>query len=155
MNLYLVRHGEAKSKMADPERHLSDKGAAEIRKEASFIAEHFHVRVISILHSSKTRARETAELFAEFIKPAKPPEEGEGLQPMADIYPWVERIYTMHEDTMIVGHLPFLEKLASYLLCQDENKRIITFETGGIACLCRGEESTWFVRWMVSPGMLK
>jgi len=154
MHVFLVRHGEAKSKREDPERSLSEKGLADIKKEAAFIAENFNIAVKKIYHSRKTRARQTAEVLGEYLKPPEGIHEADGLEPMADIYPWVDRTYAMKENTMIVGHLPFLEKLASYLLCQDENKQTVIFETCGIVSLGRTGESKWYVRWMISPGIV-
>ena len=34
--------------------------------------------------------------------------------PNDDVKPWAKRIGNEKEDMMIVGHLPFLEKMASY-----------------------------------------
>jgi len=35
---------------------------------------------------------------------------------------------------MIVGHLPFLEKLTSYLVTGDEEELVLQFPTAGIVC---------------------
>ena len=45
MNLYLVQHAEAKPESEDPERRLSERGWAEIRKMARFAAERLGIRV--------------------------------------------------------------------------------------------------------------
>jgi len=61
LRVYLVRHGKAKSKEEDPERHLTERGAEEVRRVARFLAA-AGIQVSKILHSGKTRARQTAEI---------------------------------------------------------------------------------------------
>lgn len=151
MNLYLVQHAEAKHEEEDPQRPLSDKGWADIRKVATFVAAHAGIQVRRILHSGKTRARQTAEVLAEYVNPAEGIQETDGLEPMANPSTWAQRLGNVKEDTMLVGHLPHLSKLASLLLCQDETKRIIDFQMGGVVCLRRDESGSWSVRWMVIP----
>jgi len=68
MNLYLVQHAEAKRKEEDPERPLSEKGRVDIRKVAVYIAGHINIKVSAIIHSGKTRARQTAEALAEYLR---------------------------------------------------------------------------------------
>jgi len=57
-------------------------------------------------------------------------------------------------DVMIVGHLPFVSKLASLLLTGDESADTIAFQKGGIVCLERSAEDKWHVNWMVTPELL-
>jgi phosphohistidine phosphatase len=66
---------------------------------------------------------------------------------------WVERVSKEKKDLMIVGHLPFLEKLTSFLLCDDENARLVIFRYGAIVCLDRKEDRGWAVRWILTPEM--
>jgi len=78
-----------------------------------------------------------------------------GLHPTDNIGPWIERIQKASEDLMIVGHLPFLERLASFLLCGDESTRLILFRHGGIVCLVQKEDKAWAVGWIFVPEMAK
>ena len=55
---------------------------------------------------------------------------------------------------MLVGHLPYMSKLASLLLCGDETKPVIAFQTGGVLCLQRAGRDAWSVRWMVTPNIV-
>ncbi|UCD83967.1 MAG: phosphohistidine phosphatase SixA [Deltaproteobacteria bacterium] len=155
MNLYLVQHAEAKRKEEDPDRPLSEKGWADIRKVAAYIADHIDIKVSAITHSRKTRARQTAEALAEYLKPPKGIQEAEGLEPLAEPSVWADRLAGIKEDTMLVGHLPHLVKLSAYLLSHDENKKILNFSMGGIVCLGRDESGDWSVRWMIIPEILK
>jgi phosphohistidine phosphatase len=155
MFLYLVQHAETKSKDEDTERHLSDKGIADIVKVATFVAKHVTLKVDSIGHSGKARARQTAEILAKHLNPPTGVSAADGLEPLADPSVWTKRLADEKEDLMLVGHLPHLDKLAAKLICQDENKSVVAFQMGGIVCLERGDSGDWRVRWMVTPKMLK
>ena len=56
---------------------------------------------------------------------------------------------------MIVGHLPFLERLTSLLLtgCGSAGD-MIAFKQGGIVALDAGEENKWQIEWMITPGLI-
>lgn len=154
MNLYLVQHAEAKPESEDPERRLSERGRAEMGKTARFAAEHLAIRVPRILHSGKTRARETAEALAEALRPASGVEAADGLDPAADAKVWARRLADSREDVMLVGHLPHLARLASLLICGHEDKPVVAFQTGGIVHLRRDEAGRWSIGWLVVPGIL-
>ena len=153
MKLYLVQHGEAKPESEDPERSLTARGEEEVKK-ISVAANRLNIRPLKVFHSGKMRARQTAQIIAGGLQiPAQSVQAVEGLNPNDRVRPWAERISQEREDFMIVGHLPFLEKLASLLLCGDENARVILFRYGGIVCLERIEKKGWAVRWILTPEM--
>lgn len=154
MNLYLVQHAQAKQKEEDPERQLTEKGQVDIRKVAAFIAEQADIQVGSIMHSGKTRARQTAEVLAEHLNPPDGVKEADGLEPLADPSIWVEKLAGEREDVMLVGHLPYMSKLTAKLLCRDEEKMVVNFQMGGIVCLTGDESGIWSVCWMVIPQIL-
>ena len=154
MKLYLVQHAEAKQKEEDPERSLSEKGWADIRKVAAFIAAHTRIKVSSIFHSGKTRTRQTAEVLAEYLNPVNSVGHAEGLQPLDDPSTWVGRLAEAKEDVLLVGHLPHLSKLSAHLLCHDQDKKVIDFEMAGVVCLGKDESGTWSIHWMVIPQIL-
>jgi len=151
MLLYLVRHAEAKNEHEDPERPLNENGLVQIKKTASF-AEKAGVKVSTILHSGKARARETAEVLAERLRPADGVAPSDGLSPGDDPNIWARRLNGADEDMMLVGHLPHLSRLASLMLVKDANRDIISFENAAIVCLQR-EITKWSVRWMVIPSI--
>lgn len=150
MKLYLVQHGEAKAESEDPERPLTDRGKSEVNR-VSKMAEKMAVQPAKIYHSGKLRAKQTAEILAGPLK--CPAEVASGLNPMDDVRLWADRVAKGKEDLMLVGHLPFQEKLASYLLCGNENSRLVLFRYGAIICLEQKEDKTWAVRWMLTPEM--
>ncbi len=155
MYLYLAQHAEAKSKDEDPERHLSDKGKIDIEKVATFVARHVAFKVDRIIHSGKIRARQTAEILAKHLNPPAGVSVAEGLDPLADLSIWANKLADEKVDIMLVGHLPHLDKLVARLICRDENKSVVAFQMGGIVCLERDDSGDWRVRWMVTPKMLK
>jgi phosphohistidine phosphatase len=72
-----------------------------------------------------------------------------------DVDVWVaERISKETKDLMIVGHLPFLEKLAALLLCGYENARLVLFRYGAIVRLGQKEDRGWAVCWILTPEMV-
>jgi phosphohistidine phosphatase len=152
MFLYLVQHGEAKSEKDDPERRLTDRGVEEVRKVAEH-AKGLGLRVSEIFHSPKTRARETAQLFAELLKPDKGIDQSDNLLPMDDPGLWALRLAGMKEDIMLVGHLPYMARLAGLLLCGDRDKTVVDFRMGGVVCLAR-LEAGWALGWMIVPEMV-
>jgi phosphohistidine phosphatase len=153
MKLYLIQHGEAKSEVEDPERSLTARGEREVMA-VSKVAGGLQIKPSKVYHSGKLRAKQTAEIIASglkisdsFVQPVQ------GLNPNDDIHPWVERISKEKEDLMLVGHLPFLEKLTSFLLCGNENARSVLFRYGAIVRLDQKEDKGWAVRWIFTPEM--
>jgi len=153
MKLYLIQHGEAKSEVEDPERSLTRRGEEEVMN-VSRIAFGLDIRPSKVYHSGKMRARQTAELMDTALKiPNSSVQATQGLNPNDDIRPWADRISKEKEDLILVGHLPFLEKLTSFLLCRNENARLVLFRYGAIVCLDQKEDKGWAVRWILTPEM--
>lgn len=155
MILYLARHAKAKSDSEDPTRSLSDEGIMETEKLASFLIENCRISAVKIYHSGKKRAAQTAEILARAAGAGVVIEKAPWLSPGDDVSEWLKRLNCEEEDIMLVGHLPYMEKLASALLCGDENIRTIAFNTATVACLERTVNGTWFINWVVYPGMLR
>jgi phosphohistidine phosphatase len=151
MKLYLMQHGEAKSEVEDPERSLAEKGEDEV-KRISGAAKRLHIRPSKVLHSGKLRAKQTSEIIANALN--LPVQAVQGLNPNDDIHPWAERISKETEDLLLIGHLPFLDKLASFLLCDNENARVILFRYSAIVCLDQKEDKRWAIRWIFVPEMV-
>lgn len=149
MKLYLVQHGIAKTKVEDPDRSLTDEGKEQTRKVARFIAP--TVAVSRILHSGKTRAWQTAQIFAEYLHQGKSVETAKGLDPLDDPQIQAARLEEEGGNLMLVGHLPHLSLLASLLLCGDPEREIIRFRNSGVVCLERDDGGEWSLQWLVIP----
>jgi phosphohistidine phosphatase len=153
MELYLIQHGEAKTEKEDPERSLTEMGEEEV-KRVSKMAEKLNIRPLRVYHSGKKRARQTAEIIAGGLKISAPSVQAvQDLNPNDDVKPWAERISQATEDLMIVGHLPFLDKLASLLISGNENARVLLFRYSAIVCLEKKEDRGWAGRWILTPEM--
>lgn len=156
MYLYLVQHAESRSEEEDPARPLSEKGMKDIRKVASHLAG-LNFKIIRILHSKKLRAKQTAEILAEYMH-ASEVMESDGLAPLDDPSSWADRLKyltaSVTENTALVGHLPHLGKLASLLLCGNPEVDIVSFRMGCVVCLKRDEKGDWSLQWMITPDVL-
>jgi phosphohistidine phosphatase len=152
MELYLVQHGEAKPEAEDPERPLTERGADAVRRMAAWAAQ-VGVRVPQIRHSGRRRAEQTAALLAERLNPANGVIVVEGLKPNDDVRPVAEAFQAEHGPVMLVGHLPFLNRLASLLVVENPQAGIIHFQMAGIVCLSQGN-GKWAVNWVMPPELL-
>jgi phosphohistidine phosphatase len=150
MFLYLVQHGDAKREEEDPARPLSEKGLRDITRVASYISQ-FDIKVYKIFHSTKLRARQTAEVLSGNLNPAKGMSEVDGLSPMDAPDIWVGRLRDVSDDVILVGHLPHLARLVSVLLCGDADRNPVSFRMAGIVCLKKDDNGTWSLQWMLTP----
>jgi phosphohistidine phosphatase len=153
MDLYLVQHGEAKPEAEDPERPLTDRGVEMVRRMASWAAQ-VGLKVDQIRHSGKRRAQQTAHLLGERLIPSKGVIAVEGLKPNDDVGPVAEALQAEHGPVLLVGHLPFLSRLASLLVVGKPEAEIVRFQQAGIVCLVR-QEAKWSVNWVMTPGLLE
>ncbi len=146
MSLYLVQHGKCLPENVDPERPLTGEGIADVKRIAR-VAAGYEIKVMRIIHSGKLRALQTAELLAQKLSPPEGISESEGLKPNDDV-----SLYKADagSNNMIVGHLPFMERLASYLVTGSPGKRIFKFQNGGIVCLDTFD-GQWAVKWALMP----
>jgi phosphohistidine phosphatase len=154
VRLYVVQHGHALAKAVDPERPLSEQGCSDVERVASFLAR-AGVRVDRIVHSGKTRARQTAERLAAAIAAGAAVEARSGIDPKDDPEPVAKEIASWDADAMLVGHLPFVAKLVSRLCAGSDAPAVAAFEPGSVACLERGDPATWAVAWMIRPELVR
>ena len=152
MKLYLIRHAEAKSNEEDPLRPLSDEGKITIQKVSGYIAQ-LNIPISEVIHSDKLRAKETAEIFANSIGIPDKTKEHKGLAPNNDVIPIANYLMNKKNDIAIVSHLPFLDKLASLLLCGKKDMNIINFRMGEVVCLNK-ENNNWSVEWIITPEII-
>src|SRR3712207_3316757 len=128
MELYLVRHGKAEPGDDDARRRLTPEGREMVQRVARSL-DSAGIRVDRIEHSGLLRAAETAEILA----PAVGGEVAsvQDLAAEADVVPVAGRLRdTPGDRLMLVGHVPFMERMASYLLAGDPDASILHFSTG-------------------------
>ena len=150
MALFLVQHGTSVPKEVDPECPLTDEGRDTVERIARDAAGH-RIEVDLIQHSGKTRARQTADIMAYFLKPPGGVHEASGLDPLDDVALAAKGLPGV-ENVMLVGHLPFMERLVSYLITGSTDRIVVKFQNGGIVRLDRAPETgVWFIKWTLMP----
>jgi phosphohistidine phosphatase len=125
MKIYLVRHGDTVPEERDPTRPLSEKGRKEVEKTARALLQE-KANIEEIWHSTKLRAKQTAEIIAQMLG-VKNVIEKEGLKPFDPPAPIAEMLKTTNKTILIAGHMPFLADLAGLL-----GKEVEGFESGGV-----------------------
>ncbi len=152
MKLYLVQHGLAKSKDEDPERPLTADGGQAVERVGAW-ASRRGLAVDEIRHSGKRRAAETAEILGSHLGPLSGGGRAvTGLGPLDDVHPVRDGLGETGA-IMLVGHLPFLARLAGLLLAGSAEASPVSFTNGGIVCLERGDQG-WELAWAVPPELV-
>jgi phosphohistidine phosphatase len=146
MKVYLVHHVDALSAEQDPQRHISPMG----RDQADRLGVRLralNVAPARILHSDKQWTIDTAQRIAAKLgledrtaQTAYPINTGD---PVA---PFVAEIARSGGDIMMCGHVDYLLRAASRLVCGDEERKVVEFKPGNgtIACL-EGEGNDWHI----------
>lgn len=150
MRIYLVQHGLCFNKDADPNRGLTPEG----RQQIVQIAAQAHaegVGISRIFHSGKQRAQQTAEIFSQRLN-AEGVEVLPGLGPMDNVEDFVSQ-WSFINKCMLVGHLPFMERLAAYLITGHQEPTVVKFQNAGIVCLEQNETANWQLIWTIMPTM--
>lgn len=147
MRLYLVQHGKALSKDENTQRPLSDVGRQESEKIAAFLKQR-DIAIDLIWHSKKLRAAQTAQIISVSITTQRI-EERDDLNPLDPVDKFPQELLDLNKDIMIVGHLPFLQKLSSLLLTGTQDKEPVSFANSGVVCLEHKEE--WNIYWDITP----
>ncbi|MFP4473963.1 MAG: phosphohistidine phosphatase SixA [Desulfatibacillaceae bacterium] len=151
MALFLVQHGKNLPKDVDPEKGLSDEGKGEVIQIAR-VARGYKVSPKRIVHSGKKRAHETARIFAEELG-IKDVAEEDGLGPVDDVAAYSEKV-SAGDDLMIVGHLPFMERICAYLITGKPEPPVFQFQNGGVVCMDEHfDKGTWVIKWALMPNI--
>ncbi|NEX20293.1 phosphohistidine phosphatase SixA [Thiorhodococcus mannitoliphagus] len=153
MHLYLAQHGLAVPEDVDPERPLSPQGRTDIERLAARLGR-ARIVVEPVLHRSKTRAAQTAKILAGPLRASAAPQARGGLKPNDPVEALASEIADWSADTLIVGHLPFVGRLAAHLLVADANQALLAFQPGSLACLERDADGHWRLAGMLRPELL-
>ena len=148
MQFYLVQHGIALDKTVDPDRPLSPSGENMTRTIAEHLAQ-IGTNLQQVFHSGKTRARQTAEIFAAALN-NPPVSEHEFLNPGDDPVLLLPHISSQ---CMYVGHLPHMEKLVSVLLGNDQDTRPVRFANSAVICIAH-DDGEYYLDWFLKPSLL-
>jgi phosphohistidine phosphatase len=154
MRLYLVQHGDAVTKEIDPDRPLSAQGKQDVERLANRISK-WGLAVTQIIHSGKTRARQTAESLTAAFGSVEQPRVELDLAPMDSPAPLVERLKNQSDNMAVVGHMPYLGKLVARLITGNEDSAVVNPRPGTLVGLERNEHGQWSIICMLRPDHLK
>lgn len=140
MRLYIVRHGIAVDR-ADPaattdeERWLTDEGKAKTRLVALGL-QALGVEIDAIFSSPLVRARQTAEVLAKVLHPARRLRLTENLEPGFSLEALCDEISRAEgaQNVMLVGHEPDLGEMISTLVWGDDSG-LVQMKKAGVALL--------------------
>lgn len=153
MYVYLMQHGEAMSQEQHPDRPLTERGRADVERIARMLAR-AHIPLTTIWHSGKCRAEQSAAIVAEHLHGQGSVKVVEGLRPNDPVEPIAEVLQQHAESIFIVGHLPFLSRLVSFLVGGEPEKTIVHFQMGGVVCLAF-QKGSWQIEWMLIPSLVQ
>ncbi len=148
MALYFVQHGIALSKEQDFDRPLSEEGKRDVLRVAERLKQQ-QIRPSTICHSGKTRARQTAEIFAEKLSVPNV-QEYAGMSPNDNVQGFANSLE--NDGTMFIGHLPHLAKVVSFLVTGDENSSVVKFANAAVVCI-EQDESGFHIDWLLKPSL--
>jgi phosphohistidine phosphatase len=154
MELYLMQHGESAPESEDPARPLTEAGRAAVQLVVAR-ARAAGVHIERCLHSGKLRAEQTAQLLADAVG-TEHVKQRDGLAPKDEVAPIAEwlRTYEEADSLAIVGHLPFLDRLTSVLVTEDDKAQVVRFQMGGLVKLVPKESGDGFlVAWVLVPDL--
>ena len=150
MAIYLAQHGKAASKDVDPQRGLTPDGVAETDRVASLLARSNLILDV-IWHSGKTRASQTADIFAAALNPTDGVTSRDGMDPVDEVASLADSLPTDRHE-LYVGHLPFMERMVSYLITGTADGRVVKFQYSGVVRLDWDSEGRrWVIGWTLFP----
>jgi phosphohistidine phosphatase len=147
---------------------LTPEGRAEVERVVARAAA-VGVRIDAVRHSDRRRAVITAGIVADGLGVADVAAR-EGLRPMDPVAPvaaWLNGdpgapgsepgggAAALPASLLVVGHLPFLGKLASLLVAGDEAAQVLAFRNAALVRLVPKKEpaggALWSVTWVLAP----
>ena len=78
-----------------------------------------------------------------------------GINPNDDIEVFAEKLNEFPDNSMFVGHLPFMAKIIAHLVTGNIDSVLTAFQPGSIVCLTEDENNHWQIAWMLRPELIK
>lgn len=146
-----MQHGVALTKEEDPERPLTTAGRRAVDDVAAR-AGSAGVHVDVVLHSDLLRAEQTARILADAVG-AQEVKTQRGLRPADPVAPVAAELDRIDaESVAVVGHLPFLDRLAALLVAEDEQAQVLRFHNAALVRLVPKDEADGYrVDWVLVP----
>ncbi len=148
MKVYLVHHADALPAEKDPQRHISPMGREQsdrvgVRLKALGAAP------VCILHSDKQWTIDTAiHVAAKLGASDKVAQTTYPINTDDPIAPFMADIAACKGDIMMCGHVDYLLRAASQLVCGNEKNKVFEFKPGNGTMVCiEGEGSNWAITY--------
>ena len=149
MEFYLVRHGEAVSQALNGERPLTPGGRRDVERLGQAAAKR-GIQPGQIFHSGLLRAQQTAEILSESLGPVEGVRESVGLRPDDDPVIAKAELELSTVSLMLVGHLPHISRLASFLVAGNAEEELVQFAPATMLGLSY-EDYRWEILWKITP----
>ena len=149
MEFYLVRHGEAVSQAVNGERPLTPDGRRDVERLGRAAAQR-GIQPSQIFHSGLLRAQQTAEILSENLGPVEGVRELAGLRPDDDPVIAKAELESSTVSLMLVGHLPHISRLASFLVAGNAEQALVQFAPATVLGLSY-ENHRWKILWKLTP----
>lgn len=160
LELYLIRHGLAAERGEhypdDSKRPLTNEGISRLKREAKGLAA-LEVSFDEIITSPLVRARQTADVFAEAMKPKPAVSLADALTPAGRPADVVQALatHTKKARLALVGHEPNMGALAAFLIGAKtpvpfKKGAVCRIDFGGVPSRGRGQ-----IVWFATPRMLR
>ena len=149
MEFYLVRHGEAVSQAVDGQRPLTPEGRRDVERLGQAAAQR-GIQPGQIFHSGLLRAQQTAEIVSESLGPVEGVRESVGLRPDDDPVIAKAELELSTVSLMLVGHLPHISRLASFLVAGNAEEELVQFAPATMLALFY-ENHRWKILWKLTP----
>ena len=148
MKVYLVHHADALPAEKDPQRHISPMGREQSDRVGSRLKA-LGAAPLRILHSDKQWTIDTAIYVAAKLgasdKVAKTTYPINTDDPIA---PFMAEIAASKGDIMMCGHVDYLLRSASQLVCGNEKNKVFEFKPGNGTMVClEGEGTNWAITY--------
>ena len=154
MEIYCARHGHAElAPDQQGNRQLTEEGRSELEKLANYL-KYRDFQVSHVLHSEKCRTRQTAEILTQQVAPELKLEESSLLSPDTSIDLLLDKIQHWSDNTLLVGHMPFISLLVSQLVAGNTKRDLLCFTPGTMVCLERHEGQRWIINWILRPELV-
>ncbi len=147
--VFLVHHVDALQPVQDPQRHASQKG----REQAARLGMRLnamYVAPVRILHSELQYTRDTAAGIAEKLAALdKVAQAAYPINTGDPIAPFLSEIDACIGDIMMCGHVDYLLRTVSQLVCGNEKCKVMEFKPGNGTLVClEGEGKEWVISFM-------
>jgi phosphohistidine phosphatase len=165
MDLFILRHGEAKSSDGNDDfvRPLTAAGTTDVMRVAEWLKE-LGVRFDAIITSPLKRAHQTASILSKIFNIENNLINWDELRPEGsriELYRKLssEQLFEQKSDVLVVGHEPYLSSLISEIISDGSASSHVVLKKAGLAKVRITSQSAQAMRgeleWLLTPNLVK